>query len=189
MIIPLLRKKAKILDSKKLASYLYSYGLTPNKATAVSILFKFLSLYFLFRNQLIFAGTALIIDHIFDGLDGMIARKTGNVTELGNILDKSSDYILRRSGYIILAYNGFFSYPLALLTVFSIIMSPLFVYIINKSSINTNKNLPVWGDAILIFFVFFTGIPLFMYLIIAFNILFLTANIFSVAFGAGKISR
>ncbi|MBD3249248.1 hypothetical protein GF336_04350 [Candidatus Woesearchaeota archaeon] len=180
MIIPYLRKKARILDSKKLAEALYSVGLTPIRATLISLIFKLASLYFLFKNQLILAGTALIIDHFFDGLDGMIARKTDNVTGFGNIIDKSSDYILRRAGYIILAYNSFFSYSLALATLFTVIISPLFAYIIDKKNLRINKNLPVWGDAVLIFFVFFTGMPVFMYLIIVFNILFLILNITSV---------
>ena len=178
----LLRKKIGLFDNKKII-FFYNLGLTPLRATALSIIFKFITLYFLFMNNLIFAGIAMVMDHIFDGLDGMIARAINKTTKLGEYLDKGSDYIIRRAGYFILAFNGFFSYKLALITVVLIFINPLFLYIIDLSGFKRRKNLPTWGDAFLIFFALFTGrILFFFYLIIATSILFFIINVSSITY-------
>ena len=175
--INFLRDKLGLRNNKKVM-VLYNLGLTPNRATIIAIFFKLLMLYFLFIGNIVFAGITLLAVYLFDGLDGMIARASGNVTKFGSILDKGTDFFLIRSGYFLLAYNGFLSYNLAITTILIVFFTPLFLQFMDRLNVKRNKSLPSWGDTILIFFALFTGkVELFFYLMIGLSIILFIINI------------
>lgn len=59
--------------------------------------------------QYIVSGVLFIIASITDFIDGYLARKNNQVTDLGKMLDAIADKILVNSVLIILAYQGFIS--------------------------------------------------------------------------------
>lgn len=179
---PLLRKKLGLLNNERAAA-LYRIGITPMRSTMVSIFFKFLTLYFLFIDNLIFAGLALLLDYFFDMLDGMIARAVHKETKLGSYLDKSFDYIARRGGYFLLAYNGYVSYETVMIVVATVFLTPFALYYIDRFGMKTPELIPSWGDPFLIFFVFFTGmVSFFLNMIILVNIALFAMNMSAVIY-------
>ena len=177
ILMPSIRKKLGLLNNKRVL-FLYNLGLTPLRATALSLLFKFITIYFIFANQLIFAGIALFIDYVFDVLDGMIARATKKTTKLGKYLDTTTDLIIRRAGYFLLAYNGHLSYSLVLITLGIIILNPLISVLAVIKKLKINRYLAMRVDMFFIFFALFTGkvLPVF-YIIIAVNLILIILNI------------
>jgi phosphatidylglycerophosphate synthase len=69
--------------------------LTPNQVTIFSFLISLVSAYFYFRGLEYFLVGAIIwqISFIFDGLDGMLARKTNRTSEFGAKLDTRLDKV------------------------------------------------------------------------------------------------
>lgn len=59
--------------------------------------------------QYIVSGVLFIVASITDFIDGYLARKNNQVTDLGKMLDAIADKILVNSVLIILAYQGFIS--------------------------------------------------------------------------------
>ena len=57
--------------------------------------------------QYVFAGIIFIIASLTDWLDGYLARKNNQVTDLGKMLDAIADKFLVNSVLIILAYQGY----------------------------------------------------------------------------------
>lgn len=59
------------------------------------------------RSQYIAAGMIFLIASLTDFLDGYLARKNNQVTDLGKMLDAIADKVLVNSALIILAVKGF----------------------------------------------------------------------------------
>ena len=177
-----IRKRLGILENKKVLA-LYNAGLTPFRATILSVLFKLATIYLIFLNKFIFASIAIILDYAFDVLDGMLARAANKTTKEGKYIDIGTDVGLRRLNYLIIAYNGLVSYPLALITLASMLVNPSLVYLADKAKIKRNKYIVIGGDMFLLFFALLTGKFLFFfYLIIIANIVILILNLLSMAY-------
>jgi len=180
MLLDAIRKKIGLYDNKNII-FLYNLGLTPIRATLLSIIFVVISLFFIFIGNLFYAGIALIFYILFDGLDGMIARATNQPTKIGYYLDMWTGYIMRLFAYLLIAYSGFSSYKLTVLVIIAVFLTPFLIFIINRSNFKINNNLPVLPDVIWIFFVLFTGnVSFFFYLIIITGIIFFIINVVSV---------
>lgn len=78
----------------------YAVGLTFPQFAVGSIIVK---------SQYIIAGVLFILASITDFIDGYLARKNNQVTDLGKMLDAIADKILVDSVLIILACHGFIS--------------------------------------------------------------------------------
>ncbi len=68
--------------------------------------------------QYIIAGLLFIIASITDFLDGNLARKNNQVTDLGKMLDAIADKVLVNTVLIILAYKGMIPIVVPVVTVF-----------------------------------------------------------------------
>ncbi|MBW2965914.1 CDP-alcohol phosphatidyltransferase family protein [Candidatus Woesearchaeota archaeon] len=165
-------KIQKIAGSK--IKILKKIGLTANKLTILSSLSILIAAYFFFKGQLITGGIFMLLDYLFDGIDGMFARMTNTSSKAGFILDHVSDYVIRRIWYFALAYSGFISYKIVSLAIFSLTIS---VFISNLAKIKKFK-MPswtmAWADWLIIPAVFTGQVVLFFQImIIAHFILFI----------------
>ena len=79
--------------ASKLVDPLYNLGFTPNMVTITSTIFTFLSIYFLHLDKKIHAVLSYIIGYILDCVDGKMARKYSMGSDLGMVLDATSDII------------------------------------------------------------------------------------------------
>lgn len=70
------------------------------------------------RLEYIIAGIVFIIASFTDFLDGYLARKNNQVTDLGKMLDAIADKTLVNSALIILAYKGFVPMAIPVIIIF-----------------------------------------------------------------------
>lgn len=70
------------------------------------------------RLEYIIAGIVFIIASLTDFLDGYLARKNNQVTDLGKMLDAIADKALVNSALIILAYKGFIPVVIPVIIIF-----------------------------------------------------------------------
>ena len=70
------------------------------------------------RLEYIIAGIVFIIASFTDFLDGYLARKSNQVTDLGIMLDSIADKTLVNSALIILAYKGFVPVVIPVIIIF-----------------------------------------------------------------------
>jgi CDP-diacylglycerol--glycerol-3-phosphate 3-phosphatidyltransferase len=82
-------------DSRLLAPALRALartGITPNMLTIISLVWMSVAGLLIAQNQPLIAGAALLIGGVADGIDGELARQTGQMTELGGFLDSICDH-------------------------------------------------------------------------------------------------
>lgn len=70
------------------------------------------------RLEYIIAGVVFIVASLTDFLDGYLARKNNQVTDLGKMLDAIADKALVNSALIILAYKGFIPVVIPVIIIF-----------------------------------------------------------------------
>ncbi len=70
------------------------------------------------KTEYIIAGVIFIIASLTDFLDGYLARKNNQVTDLGKMLDAIADKVLVNSALIILAYKGFIPVVIPVVIIF-----------------------------------------------------------------------
>ena len=70
------------------------------------------------KTEYIIAGVIFIIASLTDFLDGYLARKNNQVTDLGKMLDAIADKVLVNSALIILAYKGFLPVAIPVIIIF-----------------------------------------------------------------------
>jgi len=98
-----------------ISSFLLKLGVTPNMLTTLSLILGLLSVYFLFNNYLLFIIFG--ISHlIFDGFDGVLARRTKE-TIPGKYFDLITDNLIAVLLLVKLGYflNDFYPYIIAFL--------------------------------------------------------------------------
>ncbi|OAN17686.1 hypothetical protein A3K86_01830 [Photobacterium jeanii] len=77
---------------KLLSAFPDKLGITANQVTVVGFLFGLCALPALILEQYLWALAFIIINRIFDGLDGAIARRQG-ITDCGGFLDITLDFL------------------------------------------------------------------------------------------------
>jgi phosphatidylglycerophosphate synthase len=151
-------------------------GFTPNRITALSILSGIIAAFSFYKGLLIIGGIFVLLDYFFDGIDGMVARLTNNLSNRGYILDHLSDYVIRRIWYFSLTLGGFLSYKLLSLTIFSLAIS---VFLMNLAMIKKLK-IPswttAWADWLIIPAVFSGEIILFFQMMVAAHLILFFLN-------------
>jgi hypothetical protein len=85
----------------KLVDPLHNLGLTPNMVTILSTVFTLLSIYFLHINKRLFAVVSYLFGYTLDCVDGKMARKYSMGSDLGMVLDVTSDNV---SNFILILY-------------------------------------------------------------------------------------
>ena len=70
------------------------------------------------KTEYIIAGVIFIIASLTDFLDGHLARKNNQVTDLGKMLDAIADKVLVNSALIILSYKGFIPVAISVIIIF-----------------------------------------------------------------------
>ncbi len=71
----------------------YFLTFIPNSLSLINLAMGLLSIYFSFNSDLIMASTCVLIGLIFDGLDGMSARKLNICSSFGDKIDSKADNI------------------------------------------------------------------------------------------------
>jgi len=80
-------KKIEIIVAK----FFSGFPLTPNQYTLISVIFAFISLYFLIKQNLLLALIFFLIAGFLDFIDGAVARYKNIVTKIGAYLDTIVD--------------------------------------------------------------------------------------------------
>jgi hypothetical protein len=80
---------------------LHSLGLTPNNVTIISTFFTMLTIYFLEKRNKKLAVASYLFGYILDCVDGKMARKYNKGSNLGMVLDNTSDTL---SNFILVVY-------------------------------------------------------------------------------------
>ncbi|MEN8222064.1 MAG: CDP-alcohol phosphatidyltransferase family protein [Acidobacteriota bacterium] len=103
--------------------FLVKFPVTPNQISFMSMITGIVTgIFFSFggRNNFLYGGLFLILSHIFDLLDGMVARVKKNGTPLGRIIDGWVDYITSIAifiGLYIGLLKGGFDLPFGVLAI------------------------------------------------------------------------
>jgi hypothetical protein len=71
--------------------FFHKLNFSPNDITTLSLIFGILSIYFLYKNNLVLFIVLYIISYFFDCFDGFYARKYKMVTKFGDIYDHVKD--------------------------------------------------------------------------------------------------
>ncbi|SFI90870.1 CDP-diacylglycerol--serine O-phosphatidyltransferase [Jannaschia pohangensis] len=79
--------------------------LVPNVVTMLGLCFGLTSIRFTFENQFQFAAGLLILAALFDGLDGLLARRLNASSPFGAELDSLSDFVCFGVAPALLIYN------------------------------------------------------------------------------------
>lgn len=77
----------------KMGKYLALRGISPNSVTLVGFGFGVVAIYFIAHHLYLIGLVMIVLNRVFDGLDGALARETG-LTDLGGFLDIVCDFII-----------------------------------------------------------------------------------------------
>lgn len=164
-----------------LAKKLCSYGLTANKATILSFIFTIITGILFLQGELFLGGIVFLIDHLFDFLDGFIARATGTSTSLGCFLDRITD-AFRRFLWLALALSGLLPFNLAILGLIVDSIGFLIPQMIILTKVKSIKWLPVWTEWFIIPGAILGQIVFFTWAMVIIGGILILVNVFSIIF-------
>lgn len=75
-------------------------GLRPNHITIIALLIGIIAGWLFYSGEYTWAGLVVLLGGFFDMIDGSVARLTGQVTELGGLLDSVFDRITDAALYV-----------------------------------------------------------------------------------------
>jgi len=154
----------------------------PATLTLFSIIFKFATIYALFKSFLYLAIIFILLEVIFDILDGFYARSQKTLSNLGGFIDHFGDYCLRPIYLIVIASNNIISFKIITLAIFVYLSSVLLESIILESKLK-KLPLPSWGIPItLIPGILFNCISLIIFITIILNIITILIKFLSVLY-------
>jgi len=79
--------------------------LHPNMITLLSFTFGIVSVYYIIERSLMTALVFWLLNRIFDGLDGTVARVTGKSSDFGGYLDIVLDFIIYSAIPVVFVYS------------------------------------------------------------------------------------
>lgn len=139
MLVNFLKKFTDRLVPLKFLEFLAKIKLTPNKITALAFLFGLVAFYFFITGKVFWGGLACVLNHVFDGLDGRLARYLKKTTKAGALFDLISDRFVRLSWILALAFGGVVTFKLALVVLFLESISYIITYFIEYQNL---KHIP-----------------------------------------------
>ena len=101
-------------SSKPLTDRIAGYftWLHPNTITIIGFLLAFIPAFFFINGNPRLAGVGLLI-HMFDALDGAVARITGKVSKFGEVLDATLDRVVDGMILFSIALGGYVDWSMA----------------------------------------------------------------------------
>lgn len=99
--------------SYSIGNALSSFNLKPNYYTLIGLVFAIIAFYFLLKNEFLIAAGFILLNAVFDFLDGAVAKSTGLATKNGayfdTIADRYSEFIIIFGLFLIDLPNFLFS--------------------------------------------------------------------------------
>ncbi len=155
---------------------------TANILTALSATCSLIASYFFLTAHLKTGGIFVLLDYLFDGLDGLFAKTSGDVSNKGYILDHISDFVLRRIWYFALAASGFISYELVALMIFSLSIGVFLIDLAMIKNLKISKWSTTWADWLIIPGLFSGNLVLFFQIMIIIQFLLFFVNFVSILY-------
>ncbi|MEM2874088.1 MAG: CDP-alcohol phosphatidyltransferase family protein [Candidatus Nanoarchaeia archaeon] len=124
------------LRSKLLRPFLFKAN--PNYLSILAFIFALVAGYAFYKNLLLLAALFVLLNGLFDTLDGEIARHFKLETKFGDFLDHSLDRLADTAILLGIAFNPNFSMSLAL---FALIAVLLVSYLGTEAQVLTGKRL------------------------------------------------
>ena len=138
-----------------LVDYILVYfgNIHPNYITILGMIFKFLSIYFMYSKYYFLMFIFRLIERISDCLDGEVARVYNKRSYFGHLLDKLSDMICNIATIycgLVIGYNNCKNHQLLLFHVLLYLSVPV-IYLIDIISGRIPKNMSVTKDMYFIY--------------------------------------
>ena len=108
---------------------LHKLGMTPNMVTIASTMFTLLSIYFLYKEKRELAFCSYLFGYTLDSVDGRMARKYNEGSEIGMALDLVSDNV---SNFILFGYI-LLTRPYNKITIIILIIIMIMTYMVSLS--------------------------------------------------------
>jgi phosphatidylglycerophosphate synthase len=155
---------------------------TANILTVLSAICSLTASYFFFTAHLKTGGMFVLLDYLFDGLDGLFAKASGKASNVGFILDHISDFVLRRIWYFALAASGFISYELVALMIFSLSIGVFLIDLAMIKNLRIYKWSTTWADWLIIPGLFTGNLVLFFQIMISIQFVLFFVNLASILY-------
>ena len=155
---------------------------TANILTALSAICSLIASYFFFTAHLKTGGMFVLLDYLFDGLDGLFAKASGEASNKGFVLDHISDFVLRRIWYFALAASGFISYELVALMIFSLSIGVFLIDLAMIKNLRIFKWSTTWADWLIIPGLFTGNLVLFFQIMILIQFILFFVNLASILY-------
>lgn len=126
----------------KFFDVLIKLRITPNRLTLLSVVAAIVALYLFLKGEVILGGIFVVLDFLFDGIDGRLARYMNKETKIGAFYDLITDRGIRLPWLIALAYGGAISFGLAIIVLFVESFSYILTYFIEYKKFKHIKWLP-----------------------------------------------
>ncbi len=87
-------------------------GINPNTLTLLGLLISIAAAIYFAKNEVLTAGSLLLLSGFLDALDGAVARENGRTTRFGGFLDSVCDRFADAAVLIGAMYGGLTAFPL-----------------------------------------------------------------------------
>lgn len=142
MFVKSFKKATDKILPPKFFDFLIKIKLTPNRLTVISAIFGGIAFYFFWHREIFIGGLFVVLNFIFDGLDGRLARYQGKLTDIGGLYDLLTDRGVRLSWLLALSFGGAVSFQLAILILFLETLSYIITYFIEYKELKHINWLP-----------------------------------------------
>ncbi|MCD6223659.1 MAG: CDP-alcohol phosphatidyltransferase family protein [Deltaproteobacteria bacterium] len=132
----------------------------PNVITYIRIALVFPILYCLFEEKIILATTFFVIAAVSDLIDGYIARKCNQKSEIGSIIDPFADKLLLNCMLIVLATKGWISHILWIIVLLRDLVLGIDSLYIFCATHNFEARPSLYGKTCTLFQIFTVGLVL-----------------------------
>jgi len=123
-------------------------GILPTQIVLLNTIFGILTAFFVLRNEMLPAATALFLKNIFDAVDGQLARLNSLVSREGRFLDSISDFIVNVAIFVSFAVhlysmsNNISHFILAILSLLSINLRVTYFVFYQVKFLNLDNKYP-----------------------------------------------